>query len=71
MENPMPRRLENEYEARITIYRNGRKITHSDAHGDSPTWALYAAHNDLELEMQTYESDRPDEFATSQSDGAS
>lgn len=50
------------YEARITIYRNGRKITHSDARGDTPSWALYSAHNDLERELDDYELARPKEF---------
>lgn len=53
-----------EYEARISIYRNGRRIEISDARGDSPTAALYAAHNDLELDMQRYERERPREFGT-------
>jgi hypothetical protein len=51
-----------EYEARISIYRNGRRIDFNDAHGSSPTAALYAAHNDLELAMQRYEEERPREF---------
>ena len=51
-----------EYEARITIYRNGRRIDFNDAHASSPTTALYLANNDLELRMQDYESTRPREF---------
>lgn len=51
-----------EYEARISIYRNGRRIEISDAKGESPTGALYLANNDLELSMQRYESERPKEF---------
>lgn len=55
-----------EYEARISIYRNGRRIEVSDAHGSSPTEALYFAHNDLELKMQGYELARPREFNESE-----
>lgn len=51
-----------EYEARISIYRNGRRITFSDAKSEAPTDALYFAHNDLELELQDYELKRPKEF---------
>lgn len=51
-----------EYEVKVTVYRNGRRISFNDALGDSPTYALYAATNDLELEMQRYELDRPKEF---------
>ena len=51
-----------EDEARISIYRNGRRIDISDARGDSPTAALYMANNDLELAMQRYELKRPREF---------
>lgn len=51
-----------EYEARISIYRNGRRIDFNDARGETPTAALYNAHNDLELAMQRYESERPREF---------
>lgn len=37
-----------EWEARIGIYRDGRLVKTSDALGDTPSSALYAAHNDLE-----------------------
>lgn len=49
-----------EYEARITIYRDGDEITFSDATGDTPSWALYAAYNDLENELKDYERERPE-----------
>lgn len=51
-----------EYEARISIYRNGRRITFNDARSDTPTLALDAAMNDLELELIKYEQGRPKEF---------
>lgn len=52
----------SEYEARISIYRNGRRIAFNDALSDSPSGALYAAQNDLYNDMTTYEADRPKEF---------
>ena len=51
-----------EYEAKITVYRNGRRIAFSDALADSPSDAVYAAQNDLYNDMTTYEMERPKEF---------
>lgn len=36
-----------EFEARITIYKNGQELVFNDALGDSASDALYAAHHDL------------------------
>lgn len=44
-----------EWEARITILKDGEEFTFNDALGDTPTEALYTAHNDLELELERYE----------------
>lgn len=41
-----------EYEVKISVYRNGRRIDLGDSLGDSPTEALYGASNDLELRLQ-------------------
>jgi hypothetical protein len=47
-----------EWEAKITLYRNGRRVHFNDAHGESPTAALYTAHNDIELWAEAHpESD--------------
>jgi hypothetical protein len=51
-----------EYEVKISVYRNGRRITFNDALGDTPSSALYRASNDLENELERYETDRPKEF---------
>ena len=50
-----------EYEAKITVYRNGRRIAFSDALADSPSDAVYAAQNDLYNDMTAYEMARPQE----------
>ena len=42
------------WEAKITMYRNGRKVEFNDAMGDDPEEALYNAHNDLELWCQAH-----------------
>lgn len=44
----------SEWEVRITVYRSGRKVKTSDALGDTPAFALHAAHNDLELWAQDH-----------------
>jgi hypothetical protein len=53
---------EDQYEVRISVYRRGRRISFNDGLGDSPTFALANAHNDLELWAERYEADRPKEF---------
>ena len=45
----MSRRKRPEWEVRISVYRNGRRVQVGDALGDYPDTALYDAHNDLEL----------------------
>lgn len=47
-----------EWEVRISVYRNGRRVMTSDALGDDPDSALYAAHNDLELWAQDHPESR-------------
>lgn len=42
------------WEARISMYRNGRRVEISDGMGDDPESALYNAHNDLELWAQSH-----------------
>ena len=51
-----------EYEAKITVYRNGRRIAFSHALADSPSDAVYAAPNDPYNDMRDYELERPKEF---------
>jgi len=43
-----------QWEVRISVYRNGRRVMISDAFGDYPGEALYVAHNDLELWAQAH-----------------
>lgn len=43
-----------EWEVRITVYRDGKKVKTSDALGDTPETALYAASNDLERWAQAH-----------------
>lgn len=57
-----PDALGGKYEARISIYRNGRRIEFNDALGGSPSEALYNAHNDLERWADEFEAARPKEF---------
>lgn len=42
------------WEAKISMYRNGRRVEISDAMADTPELALYNAHNDLERWAQTH-----------------
>lgn len=40
--------MDEEWEVRITVYRNGKQVRTGDSFGDTAKEALYAAHNDLE-----------------------
>ena len=50
----MGERKPPEWEVRISMYRNGRRVQTSDAFGDYPDTALYAAESDLERWAQEH-----------------
>lgn len=56
----------DEWEVRITVYRNGLKVNISDALGNSPASALYAAHNDLERWADEHPASRERELTPEQ-----
>ncbi|HWU29262.1 MAG TPA: hypothetical protein VN041_09255 [Microbacterium sp.] len=45
-----------EFEARITVYKDGQELMFNDALGDSASDALYAAHHDLWNDIVRMES---------------
>lgn len=47
------------WEAKISLYRNGRRVEFNDALGDTPTEALYNAHNDLERWAEAHPESKP------------
>lgn len=49
------------WEVKIIVYRKGRRVKISNAMGDTPTEALYNAHNDLELWAQDHPDSQPTE----------
>ena len=46
-----------EWEAKITIYRNDRRVRFFDAFGDSPKGALWNATTDAELWAEDYKTE--------------
>lgn len=47
---------DEDWEVQITVYHKGVRVKHGDSFGDTPSAALYAAHNDLELWAQDYDA---------------